>query len=123
MEAGQLISLARELPSKGDVEAAIKRNDPALATPLSETLKPTGTCKQDEYDQFLKEKESACSNMLGCSGNIGLVEAYSRAIKQMVCSTKREEMENKCFDGGNKSHRQYRQERWRAVANCLGFIP
>lgn len=125
-ELGKLAAEAQNIPvpTMPEVDAGIARNDPAGATALAESLRRPGNCGQNDYDRYFREKQAACprSERLACDDAISPAEALSRAKVFTFCAMKREQLDNKCFDGGDSGHRTQTRDFWRGAKKCLSKV-
>lgn len=63
------------------------------------------------------------SGMYIFSNTTAAWEAAVKAKMTRACAMKREEVNEKCFDGGNPGHREATTNAWRSVKKCLDMIP
>ena len=83
-----------------------------------------GRCTPDEFDQLEGKKEKLCddaSSLGRCSKGGGSPDASKQAAWGK-CAKAREDVMNKCFAGGDNSHRIAAGEAWNAANNCGRII-
>ena len=130
-ELGELASLASQepAPTLPEVKDANTNNDPAQASPLANSLSRnggSGKCEPNDHQEMEKRKDLFCSspvkNALTCTSATSAWQNLVFARVHAICARQRDEINNKCFDGGDSGHRMQSQEAWRRVKKCLELI-
>ena len=124
---GELAVIAAygEAPTLPEVKSANER----LATPAterSESIKPPGDCEPNEHREMQDRVDKFCKPLEGgalrCTGVTTPFQNLVNARVNALCARERDAINNKCFDGGNKGHRQQAQQAWDATKNCLQML-
>lgn len=113
------------VPTKEQVEDGIRRTDPAdaslEATFNSETKGP-GKCGPEEREFLQKKINDICKPSVSCGASTPPEMAVVLAKINHECANSREEINVRCFDGGNKGHRTAANEAWIRARKCIERI-
>jgi hypothetical protein len=119
---------AGEAPTMPEVEAAQAR----LAQPATERAERLsnggpGDCDPNDLAQMEEAKDHFCNaplkGALRCQAGQSPLKLETNARVHAVCARMRENIMNKCFDGGNRTHRDQASGHWNAVRKCLELLP
>lgn len=76
-----------------------------------------GNCTLDEYDKLEDKKKELC-NEAASLGKCGGTPDSSKLAAWGRCARARENVMNKCFNGGDYNHRKAAIDMWKAANNC-----
>jgi len=95
-------------------------NPPIGPTPPN--LDPPGDCSESEHRRLQNEVNRACKRKRACKGNQSCDVLNDNLNKNRECSAARNEINNKCFRGGNSGHQKGADDAARAVNNCMNLM-
>jgi len=126
-ELGRLnvLSSRTAVPTKGQIEDGIKRTVPADAS-LEGTFNSesggSGKCSPEEKDFLQKNVDSVCKPEVTCRSFTDSATATVFAKINHSCANAREEINNRCYDGGDNGHREAARSAWIRAGKCLERI-
>jgi len=121
----QSLSNRTAVPTKEQVEDGIKRTAPADAS-LEGTFNSesggSGKCSPEEKNFLQKNVDSVCKPEVTCRPFTDSATATVFAKINHSCANAREEINNRCYDGGDKGHREAARSAWIRAGKCLERI-
>jgi type VI secretion system secreted protein VgrG len=88
--------------------------------------KKSGRCTEKEQQLLQSMVSSACKNKPGrptkCSRNMSCLEIIDNMFKFLACAQARENINNKCFNGGDFTHQGEVVSALNGAANCINFL-
>ncbi|MDF9619166.1 RHS repeat-associated core domain-containing protein [Pseudomonas entomophila] len=86
-------------------------------------IEPPGNCSPGEHKKLQDEVDRACKSQIRtCKGVTDPVEASIRRARNIECGYAREEINNRCYVGGDKEHRNESIKAWASVVKCENLI-
>lgn len=120
-----------EAPTAGEVQVGLAGSDilknPAtvIAKKLS-SEKGSGNCKPEEKKAMEIAKEFFCrapeKKIFNCSRHMTPFELLVAARINAMCARQRDEIMQKCYDGGDDAHKRESHSMWQATKKCLDAI-
>lgn len=129
-QLGELSSLASqgEAATLPEAESGIKRGTETptpLAIELSKRGGP-GNCDPNEHKEMEERKNLFCnaplSGALTCTSAAEPIRNMVCARINALCARQREEIMNKCYDGGNAGHKTAAAQAWTSAKRCLELL-
>lgn len=91
-----------------------------------------GNCTPKEFNELEKRKNEACPSkrkkteeeevQIRCTNALSDKEIHDRAKLAEQCALARTTINNKCFAGGDKNHRETASNYWQAYTNCFKIL-
>ncbi|WP_228533682.1 hypothetical protein [Pseudomonas sp. UFMG81] len=86
-------------------------------------MPPPGNCSHGEQQQLQEEVAKACKDEVRtCKGVTDPVLASLYREKNLQCGLARDAINNRCFAGGDLTHRNEAINAWKAAARCEKII-
>jgi type VI secretion system secreted protein VgrG len=86
-------------------------------------MDPPGNCSPGDQQRMQNDVNRACKQPRSCRGISDPIQAIVRREINRECAMARDKINNKCFAGGDKDHRNQAIDAWNSLVDCEKIIP
>ncbi|SDR49115.1 RHS repeat-associated core domain-containing protein [Rhizobiales bacterium GAS113] len=87
------------------------------------TMEPPGDCRHGEHRRLQDEVDRSCSGApRACNSYTSAADLPVFRVRNLTCALARNKINNKCFAGGDPTHRNEADKAFNAVANCENLM-
>jgi type VI secretion system secreted protein VgrG len=86
--------------------------------PRSDQMPPPGDCSYKDQQELQRQIDRICSLPRKCYTGMDKTEAIARAEINRACAVARDTLNNKCFAGGDETHRNMAIDAFGSAAEC-----
>jgi hypothetical protein len=107
-----------ETDAELEAEAAADEQED-VETPVEQSMKPPGDCTEERHRELQDDVNYKCSRLpRGCTDDMDCRQLKRNWYRNERCARARDRINNECFKGGDRGHRDAALAAWRAAANC-----
>jgi|GEM_PF-3600502 len=97
---------------------SVRNNSSPAVTPLITPIVNTGDCRPDQHNRFQNAVESVCKPVRKCVSKDNAIQRGIKIGTASRCIGKRDRINNVCFKGGDRGHRESVRNLKRLIENC-----